>query len=811
MDTQSLVNLAVEATSLIWAHYGKELAEDFARAGASKARMWTWRMSKKAASSVWNQVNWKASASKYNERLRRLYGTTNVLGKTEPIELEGIFTDVYMLDQPTATRRFDIERLRRDPELLTTTHKRIDGMSLVTQKTSENETANNRLFILGKPGAGKTTFLKYLVWQATLGNIDKTPIFISLKEWSDSKSQLIPFMSSQFDICGFPEAEPFVLKILNKGTAIVLFDGLDEVKLEDRQRQQTIDDLRDFTNKYEKVQCIVTCRIAATSYSFDKFRYVEVADFTDEQVNVYVEKWFGDQPSKLNQFFTEMKKSENKNLRELCSVPLLLSLLCLAFDSTMTFPKRRVEIYEEAVEALMKKWDAARAIPRDDAYKGLSLGRKRQMFARLAATTFQANQYFVPEKQFVKDIVKYLVRLPESLPEEDIDGSAVLKSIEAQHGILCERASQIYSFAHLTFQEYFAARYIVEEGSGAIQRLITDRHVADPRWREIILLTASLLDDADEYMACFQKAIDRLITDDSAILHFLGQIHAKSLSVNSSKESARIRAFYWCLAFNSVQKDLYYQSLKTTLDLNLLRAHLEPDLALARNMETGNEHAKSIYYARAALFDLAATLDLALTRTIDQSVPGLRLHAQSFVRVIPPSLHARKEVHFEIGDALDFDLTNLITNCGNLQSYESTEDRQMQIDLHLSSIASYGLVYNWWPSVNHKLHKYIQVLMHNARLMSLNKLEADLEKTAARFQQKRTMQEVASQHLCDGINAILQERMVGSPWIPNDDQCSKLLSYFNASLLFLEALEVAAVSNRDKIRNGLFMPSIDRC
>ena len=39
---------------------------------------------------------------------------------------------------------------------------------------------------------------------------------------------------------------------------------------------------------------------------------------------------------------------------------------------------------------------------------------------------------------------------------------AVLKAIEAQHGIFSQRAQRIYSFAHLTFQEYFTAQYIAD-------------------------------------------------------------------------------------------------------------------------------------------------------------------------------------------------------------------------------------------------------------------------------------------------------------------------------------------------------------
>jgi predicted NACHT family NTPase len=86
-----------------------------------------------------------------------------------------------------------------------------------------------RFYLLGQPGSGKTTFLKYLTLQACAGKISKTPIFVSLKEWSDSKLTLLEFITEQFDICQFPDAESFISNLLKNGKAFLLFDGLDEV------------------------------------------------------------------------------------------------------------------------------------------------------------------------------------------------------------------------------------------------------------------------------------------------------------------------------------------------------------------------------------------------------------------------------------------------------------------------------------------------------------------------------------------------------------------------------------------------------
>ena len=78
-----------------------------------------------------------------------------------------------------------------------------------------------------------------------------------------------------------------------------------------------------------------------------------------------------------------------------------------------------------------------------------------------------------------------------------LDSEAVLKSIEAQHGLLVERARGIYSFSHLTFQEYFAARkvfiscnpYSMED---KILNSLASR-ITEKRWREVFFLVVGLL------------------------------------------------------------------------------------------------------------------------------------------------------------------------------------------------------------------------------------------------------------------------------------------------------------------------------
>ena len=469
--------------------------------------------------------------------------------------------------------------------------------------------------ILGKPGAGKTTFLKWLALQCQEGQLhqNRVPFFVTLKEFAEADDQpnLVDFIARQLNECGIEDTKSIADQLLKGGRSIILLDGLDEVRSNDHDR--VLHTIRQTSEQFDTNQFIMTCRIAAREYIFDKFTEVEVANFDTEQIADFARKWFDKDPIKAAEFPQELES--DPGLLELATNPLLLTLLCLVFEERAGFPANRSELYKEGLDVLLKKWDAKRNIKRDEVYKQLSLKRKEDLLSQVAWITFEQSDYFFKKKFVEEQIQEYIRNLPNAssdLEALQLDSEAVLNSIAAQHGLLVERARGIYSFSHLTFLEYFTARQFKEKTDGDFSDLV--RHITDKQWREVFLLTVGMLKNADNLLQLMKQKTDSILAQDENLQQFLIWVEQKSCSIKSCYTPATVRSYYFAIALDLALN----LALNLALDRTRARARardLTRVLALALALDLKLDLDFDLDLARA--LDLNLGIDLDLARALD--------------------------------------------------------------------------------------------------------------------------------------------------------------------------------------------------
>lgn len=551
-------------------------------------------------------------------------GNLRVLDMTHPIGINDIYTSVNILEKVTGRRRLGITELWQGRSL--ENFERF-GLASVQEKQVpglESVERFSKLMILGKPGAGKTTFLKYLAIQCIRGEFQANllPIFVILKDFAQAaaKPSLLKYIGRQIFGWSLGEAESIASleKVIKYGKALILLDGLDEVQEENSS--YVLEEIRKFSEEFHNNRFVITCRIAAREYNFESFVEVEVADFDGQQIADFSTKWFKiKDPGKAHKFL--QKLLQNKPIRELATNPLLLTLLCLVFEESANFPSNRSELYKEGLDVLLKKWDVKRNIEREQIYKKLSLKRKEDLLSHIASITFEQGDYFFKQEVIEQYIMDYIRNLPDANPnpeELELDSEAILRSIEAQHGLLVERARSIYSFSHLTFQEYFTAKKIAagldpQALDQTLQCLVN--HITEKRWREVFLLTVNMLPSVDYLLRLMKHKIDTLIASDEELQKYLTWVYQKSLSVKAPYKPLSIRAFYLDFVYSRPIACALDPDFAQALELDFTQG-LDLDLALDFNL------IRALDLMQVGILDhpaRARALDLAFNRAIDSS------------------------------------------------------------------------------------------------------------------------------------------------------------------------------------------------
>lgn len=494
----------------------------------------------RALGGQWRKVQWEFAEAKYRERIIQDLAKTRLLGSANEINLESLFTEVFFVPEASASRRFSSAAMSFS-----------DFSELNSQRNTERLgakdalTQNDRLYILGTPGAGKSTFLKHVAVSAAKGQIFGLPIFVSLKDWSDSKRSFIDHLTHEFDVCGFADAKPVVLALLNSGDAILLLDGLDEVATADGVRDQVVKTIVEIERKYPQTKILLTCRTSANDHSFSQFKYVEIADFHAEQQEHFVKRWFSNEPAKASSFLEQFSDDTSRTLRELGRKPLLLAFLCITYEQTLDFPRTKSALHAEAIDVLLNKWDASRSIKRDQ-YGLTGAQRKRQFLAQLAIRTFELDKYAISTVLIEAVLQRFLLKVPGAEQYQEVDAGSLARSLEAAHGIIVERAVGLFAFSHLSIHEYFAALGIVNRISSGEQwnKVVPAEAVRTPRWREVLLHVGSTLHDGDEYFAYLKDACDQYLQLSNEALALFARVSFiashDDLFARFSKNSAKV-------------------------------------------------------------------------------------------------------------------------------------------------------------------------------------------------------------------------------------------------------------------------------
>ncbi|ASC70383.1 putative NTPase NACHT family protein [Halomicronema hongdechloris C2206] len=502
--------------------------------------------------------------SRASEKGLRNFGKIQLLNRRQ-VDVDQLYVDVYVLE--VQDYRANIPELLKGQNV----RKQFDRLGLAKRgerlqglQIAESE-EYPRLMVLGKPGSGKSTFLRHLAVGCAKGDFleNYIPYLLELRDVDEAEFSLFRHIHEEFELA----EEEQTKQLLRQGKVMVLLDGLDEVSSVLQPKVQ--DELRRFAKQYDKNRFVLTCRTQTTKYIPEQFIPIEVADFKPEQVESFALNWFTaivetpEEGEALKEHFME-KLGEHPQTAELAVTPVLLSLTCWIFEDSQCLPEKRSDLYREGLDLLLGQWDDRRGINREtksEIYRQLTLEERKQLLSYLAVRKFEQTENFV-----LFDKAEACSYIAEHLQISTEESGAVLESISEQHGILVEQAHEIWSFSHLTFQEYLVSRpFYTSNNWKDLARQLYKEH-----WKEVFLLVIDNTQDLDALFRTTKHEID-LYLEDEKFQCFLSWVSRKANTFKYSYQPSSLRALALILAFDDSDS---FTELPYALGIHLNFDHL---------------------------------------------------------------------------------------------------------------------------------------------------------------------------------------------------------------------------------------------
>ena len=386
---------------------------------------------------------------------------------------------------------------------------------------------HKNVLVVGRPGIGKTSLSTKVLRLWASGeafNAAFNVVFLlKFRRFNgDAKLSLRELLASAETVQRLDDSVwEFVQNHSTK--VLLIFDGLDEYS-----RKEEISTHEDYKNDVEEIMpvsvlykklatgellrgasILVTTRPTAVKYvaHSDVKRTVEIRGFTSENVEEYVEKFTRGYPGAKEKILGHIKS--NINLFSLSYIPVNCFLICHCLIQSILcessqLPTRITDIYQMTVKMFL-----------------FNHMHNREGFPREELEMLKSTHMYEPFEKFPEDLQKIFNSLGKIAYKGIKEGRLLFESSEVSGledcGLLHKlpdlkpkawndpRKSQ-FCFIHLTVQEFFAAKHLVNTKTKEEIKRFVCNHIKHGTWQVVLQFVAGLLNSSrDIFMKLLPK------------------------------------------------------------------------------------------------------------------------------------------------------------------------------------------------------------------------------------------------------------------------------------------------------------------
>ncbi|MEM9538447.1 MAG: NACHT domain-containing protein [Cyanobacteria bacterium P01_E01_bin.42] len=474
-----------------------------------------------AAITEWEGQAWRENFRRFDEiveELRSLFAKVDALATESSQQADKTLRKARRIVAQKIGIELDLTGLRADRPVAGKfanffVHPQLVHQEIAQRKNEIIETENesfdrfigwrNRAVLIGGPGAGKSTWSKWLQRETVLSDRwEGIGVRIELRGLTANSLPSLQALirTTVGDILKDEITSDRVSKWLDKKQIIFILDGFDEIAPCSR------DTVRDWI--LELQIAVQTCPIILTSRPLttehlgslgNEWLSWSVEPFDESRIVDYIQCWYqytpllvdGDREIDANELAQEWRN--DPTIKPLTGNPLLLSTLLMVHHLDGRLPSGRSKLYERYVEGMLGLWDDRRKVTATSIQ--LSLEQKRKILQGLALSMHLQEKDQLDEEEILSLVEKLLDEMKIELPTGE-----VLDTLRERSGLIV--GPGVYNFVHKSVAEYLVAETIVQgdrrDASGRrIDRWTLFENRDSDRWNTVIFLWAGLASVAD--------------------------------------------------------------------------------------------------------------------------------------------------------------------------------------------------------------------------------------------------------------------------------------------------------------------------
>ena len=441
-------------------------------------------------------------------------------------EMKDIYINVRIQDgRERSTRRKFKDRheiyaahLERLPDA-----RNLESTEKLFKRANADKDDPRTVLVVGRPGIGKTILTQKLFneWlQETSGCFqtsefwhEKIVVLIRFRDVNQSKTSLRQILSQAHGlkeslIAHFTNMTVYEYICQQPSNAILVFDGLDELGV--GVKDECLTDAKAVTSPDEvnhvflifkqlvKGKLLPGATVLTTSRPTAEHVYedlefdweVEILGFNEEQIKKYVEKFCRNDMQKSSETWNVIKDSPE--LLSFCYIPVNSYIVCLTLKESINFgkqvkdesyssiPRTITEMYKRAINILLYKHNPK--------YKKKQVPKDYLIVKKLP-------------KELQEDLDKLKKIAWDGMKEDKLvfefeSGGKFMAADLPDCGVfnqLEDKRQNVFSFLHLTIQEFLAALHVVDDIENVESFLCEHIHI--PKWHLVIQFVSGLLGD----------------------------------------------------------------------------------------------------------------------------------------------------------------------------------------------------------------------------------------------------------------------------------------------------------------------------